>query len=130
MKALDKTRILAPSDYFYHFSFPRYGRLKSKFLCKRYFHCIFSSCSIDLTKFRYTWSLTAVLHCITLSCVQPTDQSKNHPPTQVSWRNLTAKTKKNNHNSFEAHGVQTLLHIEYLSNPFLFAKSYLVTIIT
>ena len=30
MKALDKTRILAPSDYFYHFSFPSYGRLKSK----------------------------------------------------------------------------------------------------
>ena len=60
MKALDKTRILAPSDYFYHFSFPRYGRLKSKFLCERYSHCIFSSCSIDLTKTRYTWSLTAV----------------------------------------------------------------------
>ena len=46
MKALDKTRILAPSDYFYHFSFPRYGRLKSKFLCERYSHCIFSSCPI------------------------------------------------------------------------------------
>ena len=61
MKALDKTRILAPSDYFYHFSFPRYGRLKSKFLCERYSHCIFSSCSIDLTKTRYTWSLTAVV---------------------------------------------------------------------
>ena len=30
MKALDKTGILAPSDYFYHFSFPSYGRLKSK----------------------------------------------------------------------------------------------------
>ena len=30
IKALDKTRILAPSDYFYHFSFPSYGRLKSK----------------------------------------------------------------------------------------------------
>ena len=37
-----------------------YGRLKSKFLCERYSHCIFSSCSIDLTKTRYTWSLTAV----------------------------------------------------------------------
>ena len=61
MKALDKTRILAPSDYFYHFSFPRYGRLKSKFLCERYSHCIFSSCSIELTKTRNTWSLTAVL---------------------------------------------------------------------
>ena len=57
MKALDKTRILAPSDYFYHFSFPRYGRLKSKILCERYSHCIFSSCSINLTKSRYTWSL-------------------------------------------------------------------------
>ena len=61
MKALDKTRILAPSDYFYHFSFSRYGRLKSKFLCERYSHCIFSSCSIELTKTRNTWSLTAVL---------------------------------------------------------------------
>ena len=29
-EALDKTRILAPSDYLYHFSFPSYGRLKSK----------------------------------------------------------------------------------------------------
>ena len=28
--ALDNTWILAPSDYFYHFSFPSYGRLKSK----------------------------------------------------------------------------------------------------
>ena len=60
IKALDKTRILAPSNYFYHFSFPRYGRLKSKFLCERYSLCIFSSCSNDLTKSRYTWSLTAV----------------------------------------------------------------------
>ena len=56
----DKTRILAPSDNFYHFSFSRYGRLKSKFLCERYSHCIFSSCSIELTKTRNTWSLTAV----------------------------------------------------------------------
>ena len=30
MKAIDKTRILAPLDYFYHFSFPSYGRSKSK----------------------------------------------------------------------------------------------------
>ena len=36
--------------------FPRYGRLKSKFLSL----CISSSCLIDLTKSRYTWSLTAV----------------------------------------------------------------------
>ena len=28
--ALNKTRILAPSDYFYNFSFASYGRLKSK----------------------------------------------------------------------------------------------------
>ena len=60
MKALDKKRILAPSDYFYHFSFPRYGRFKSKFLCERYSHCIYSSCSIELTKTANTWSLTAV----------------------------------------------------------------------
>ena len=55
MKALDKTRILAPSDYFYHFSFSRYGRLKSKFLSERYSHCIYSSCSLELTKTGYTW---------------------------------------------------------------------------
>ena len=66
MKALDKKRILARSDYFYHFSFPRYGHLKSKFLCERYSHCIFSSCSIILTKTRYTWSLTAV-QCVFVS---------------------------------------------------------------
>ena len=35
--------------------FPRYGRLKSKFLCERYSHCIYSSCSIELTKTRNTW---------------------------------------------------------------------------
>ena len=69
MKALDKTRILAPSDYFYHFSFPRYGRLKSKFLCERYSHCIFSSCSIDLTKTRYTWSLTAVVLSLIITAI-------------------------------------------------------------
>jgi len=37
MKAPDKTRILAPSDYFYHFSFPSYGRLKSKTIFPMYF---------------------------------------------------------------------------------------------
>ena len=44
--------------------FPRYGRLKSKFLCERYSHWIYSSCSIELTKTVNTWSLTAsVLRC-------------------------------------------------------------------
>ena len=38
----------------------RYGRLKLKFLCERYSHCFYSSCSIELTKTRNTWSLTAV----------------------------------------------------------------------
>ena len=37
MKALDKTRILVPSDYFYHFSFPSYGRLKSRQIFPMYF---------------------------------------------------------------------------------------------
>ena len=63
-RALDKTRILAPSHYFYHFSFSRYGRLKSKFLCERYSHCIFCSWSIELTKTRNTWSLTAVSNVV------------------------------------------------------------------
>ena len=40
--------------------FSRYGRLKLIFLCERYSHCIHSSCSIELTKTRNTWSLTAV----------------------------------------------------------------------
>ena len=45
------------SSIFQNFApFPRYGRLKSKFLSL----CISSSCLIDLTKSRYTWSLTAV----------------------------------------------------------------------
>ena len=35
----------------------RYSRLKLKFLCKRIFHCIYSFCSIKLTKTRNTWSL-------------------------------------------------------------------------
>ena len=38
----------------------RYGCLKLKFLCERYSHCTYSSCSIQLTKTRNTWSLTAV----------------------------------------------------------------------
>ena len=37
--------------------FLRYGRLKLKFLCERFSHCIYSSCSIELTKTRDTWSL-------------------------------------------------------------------------
>ena len=40
--------------------FTRYGRLKSKFLCEQISHCISSFCSIELTKTRNTWSLTAV----------------------------------------------------------------------
>ena len=60
MKAFDKTRILALLGYFYHFLFSRYGRLMSNFLCGRYSHCIFSFCSIELTRTRNTWSLTAV----------------------------------------------------------------------
>ena len=38
----------------------RYGRLELKFLCERFSHCIYSFCSIELTKTRNTWSLTAV----------------------------------------------------------------------
>ena len=37
MKALTKTRILAPSDYFKRFSFPSYGRLKSSQIFPMYF---------------------------------------------------------------------------------------------
>ena len=42
--------------------FSKYGRLKSKYLCERYSHCIYSSCSTELTKTRNTWSLTAVIN--------------------------------------------------------------------
>ena len=91
MKALDKTRILAPSDYFYHFLFPRYGRLKSKFLCERYSHCIFSSCSIDLTKTRYTWSLTAVPNHILFSLSQ-NHRSETVAKGQTNITNAMLKT--------------------------------------
>ena len=40
--------------------FSRYGRSKLKFLCKRISHCIYNFCSLELTKTRNTWSLTAV----------------------------------------------------------------------
>ena len=51
------------SSIFQNFApFPRYGRLKSKFLCERYSHCIYSSCSTELTKARNTWSLKAVIN--------------------------------------------------------------------
>ena len=36
MNALDKTRILAPSDYFYHFSFPRPGFISLNALLGRF----------------------------------------------------------------------------------------------
>ena len=36
-------------------------RLKLKFLCNQISHCIYSFCSIELTKSRNTWSLTAVV---------------------------------------------------------------------
>ena len=49
------------SSIFQNFApFPRYGRLKSKFLCERISQCVYSFCSIELTKTRNTWSLTAV----------------------------------------------------------------------
>ena len=51
IKALDKTRILAPSDYFYHFLFPSYGRLKSR-------QCIFEALFINSAN---ALLLTAVL---------------------------------------------------------------------
>ena len=38
----------------------RYGRLKLKFLCERFSHCIYSFWSIELTRTRNTWSITAV----------------------------------------------------------------------
>ena len=42
----------------------RYGRLKMKFLCERFSHCIYSFCSIELTKTKNTWSLTAVSNVV------------------------------------------------------------------
>ena len=41
-------------------SVSRYGRLKLKFLCERFSHCIYSFWSIELTRTRNTWSITAV----------------------------------------------------------------------
>ena len=39
---------------------PIFGRLKLKFLCERFSHCIYSFCSTELNKFWNTWSLTEV----------------------------------------------------------------------
>ena len=39
---------------------PIFGRLKLKFLCERFSHCIYSFCSTELNKFCNTWSLTEV----------------------------------------------------------------------
>ena len=52
---------LLSSIFHIEWLFSRYGRLKLKFLCERISHCIYSFCSIELTKTRNTWSLTAVM---------------------------------------------------------------------
>ena len=44
---------------FFNFLRRATGRLKLKFLCERFSHCIYSFCSIELSKTRNTWSLTA-----------------------------------------------------------------------
>ena len=46
----------------------RYGRLKLKFLCEWNSHCIYSFCSIELTKTRNARSVTAVLKHPYFSC--------------------------------------------------------------
>ena len=57
------------SSIFQNFApFPRYGRLKSKFLCEPISQCVYSFSSIELTKTRNTWSLTAVIKQIWTSC--------------------------------------------------------------
>ena len=56
----------------------RYGRLKLKFLCDRFSHCIYCSfCSIELTKSRNTWSLIAVMqnHAIWRSALSFTERN-------------------------------------------------------
>ena len=54
---------LFSSTFHIEWSVSRYGRFKLKFLCKRFSHCcIYSFCSIELTKTRNTRSLTAVCH--------------------------------------------------------------------
>ena len=81
------------SSFFQNFApFPRYGHLKSKFLCELYSHCIFSSCSIDLTKTRYTWSLTAVLLLFAIMFSfsnrcrhQPLDQASQSRVGRLLW---------------------------------------------
>ena len=45
VKALDKTRILAPTDLKNLVSFPRYGRLKLELLCEEISHVKFGLCN-------------------------------------------------------------------------------------
>ena len=54
-------KIIAP--YFLQFcTVSQIWPFKVEFLCERYSHCIYSSCSTELTKTRNTWSLTAVIN--------------------------------------------------------------------
>ena len=62
MKALDITRILAPSDYFYHFSFPSYCRLKSR----QIFQCIFEALFINSANALLLTAVQTV--CLDTSC--------------------------------------------------------------
>ena len=48
------------STFYVELPVSRYGRLKLKFLCERFSHCFYSFWSIELTRTRNTWSLTAV----------------------------------------------------------------------
>ena len=47
-------------DFSKNFTVFEICRLKLNFLCERYSHCIYSSCSIELTKTGNTWCLSAV----------------------------------------------------------------------
>ena len=64
----------------------RYCRLKLKFLCKQISHCIYSSCSIELTKSRNTWSLTAVYEYLTLEF--PKQCNSNMKGDYDGWESL------------------------------------------
>ena len=127
------------SSIFQNFApFPRYGRLKSKFLCERYSHCIYSSCSIELTKTRNTWSLTAVLfvkinlkwHWIFVRSALKQYllfsifKGKLQTGVVVVWevKKLTSLKLPTHREASPSHNQSSLVLVSYLSNQKLKSK--------
>ena len=97
----------------------RYGRLKLKFLCNQISHCIYSFCSIELTKSRNTWSLY-ISYLISYWCLN--DQYLYHTYTAIYFTTLIRTC---------ATYCTTLIHVpftvpyQYLSTPISVPYIYL-----